>query len=63
MKDVETETPTFETQFLADGKKQSEKNELMHNFNTALSSSAKLLKALVAIMGIDVWTAEVSQVN
>ncbi len=46
---------------MAHGNKESEKNWLIHNSTTARQSSVRLVVALAAIMGFEVWTKDISQ--
>ncbi len=61
IKDVETNTPKFKARFVAHGNRDAEKNRLVHDSTAARQSSVKLLVALASVMGVDVWTDDISQ--
>ncbi len=61
VKDVETENPIFKARFVAHGHHDAEKQNLVHDSTKGRQSSVRLLIALAAIMGFDVWTADISQ--
>ncbi len=59
--DVETEKPTFKARFVAHGNRDSDKDQFVHDSTTVRQSSVRLLVAIAAIMGFDVWTEDISQ--
>ena len=61
IKDVETDKPIFKARFVAHGHRDAEKHNLVHDSNNFRQSSVRLLMALAAIMGFDVWTEGISQ--
>ncbi len=61
IKDVETGKPTFKARFVARGNRDSDKDQLIYNSRTILQSSARLLVAIAATTGFDVWTEDISQ--
>jgi len=61
IKDVETDNPRFKARFVAHGNKDSEKHQLVHSTTTVRPSSVRLLIALAAILGFDIWSEDISQ--
>ncbi len=61
IKNVETESPIFKARFVDHANGDSEKDQLVHDSRTPRQSSVRLLVAMAAIMGSDVWTENRSQ--
>ncbi len=61
IKDVETEKPTFKARFVPHGNRESDKYQLVQDPTTVRQSSVRLLVAMAAIMGFDVWAEDISQ--
>ncbi len=51
----------FQACFVAHGNRDSEKDQLVHDSTPARQSSVRLLVAMAAIMGFEVWTEDISQ--
>ncbi len=61
IKDVETENPTFKARSMAHGNRDSDKDQFIHASTTVRRSSVRLLVAMAANMGFDVWTEDISK--
>ena len=61
IKDVQTKKPTFRARFVAHSNRDSDKDQLVYDSTTVCQSSVRLLVAMAAIMGFDVWTEEIPQ--
>ncbi len=61
IKDLEIDNPIFKSRFVAHGNKDYEKDHLFHDSTTSHQSSMRLLVAMAAIMGFDIWTEDISQ--
>ncbi len=60
IEDVETENPIFEARFVAQGNRDSERDQLVQDSTTACQSTVHQLVAMATIIGFDVWTVDTS---
>ncbi len=61
IKDVEIDNPLFKARYVSHVHRDAEKHNLVHDSTNVRQSSVRLLIALAAIMGFDVWTEYISQ--
>ena len=61
IKDIETNKPIFKARYVAHGHRDKEKKQLVHNSTTARQSTTRMMLALAAIMGFNVWGQDMTQ--
>ena len=61
IKDLEADNPIFKVRFVAHRHRDAEKHNLVHDSTNVRQSSVRIVIALAAIMGFEVWTEYISQ--
>ncbi len=59
IKDVKTKKPAFKARFVVYGSCDNDNDELVHDCAAVCQSSVRLLIAMAAIIGFDVWTEDI----
>lgn len=62
LKNTETEKETYKARFLVQGRRDVEKNILLHSSTNIKQSSVRLFVALAAVFGFRIWSQDVSEV-
>lgn len=61
LKDMEKEQPKFKARFVVQGHRDKEKSALVHESTNMRQPSIKILTAIAAIFGFNIWCTDVSQ--